>query len=110
MVADLEAVDDPIAREALRFCDDLVREDRRRTQEAGFDHHIVKPLDPLVLESLLNYVETAHRFLDEVAEVRLKPAATRSYLFVVNPERDTRNGIPICAHLITISEVRRPVV
>lgn len=31
-VADLEAVDDPIAREALRFCDDLVREDRRRTQ------------------------------------------------------------------------------
>lgn len=31
-VADLDAVDDPIAREALRFCDDLVREDARRTQ------------------------------------------------------------------------------
>lgn len=28
-------------------------EDRRRTAEAGFDHHLVKPLEPDVLESLL---------------------------------------------------------
>jgi PAS domain S-box-containing protein len=28
-------------------------EDRRRTAEAGFDHHLVKPLEPLVLENLL---------------------------------------------------------
>ncbi len=28
----------------------------------------------------------------------------------VRPERETRNGMPICAALITISEVRRPVV
>ena len=28
----------------------------------------------------------------------------------VSPERETRKGMPICAALITISEVRRPVV
>ncbi|MFO1077497.1 MAG: hypothetical protein U1E73_07200 [Planctomycetota bacterium] len=31
-IADLDAVDDPIARETLRFCDDVLREDRRRTE------------------------------------------------------------------------------
>ena len=28
-------------------------EDQRRSQEAGFDHHLVKPVDPLVLEQLI---------------------------------------------------------
>ena len=28
-------------------------EDRRRTTEAGFDHHLVKPVEPAVLETLL---------------------------------------------------------
>lgn len=28
-------------------------EDRRRTTDAGFDHHLVKPVEPAVLESLL---------------------------------------------------------
>jgi len=28
-------------------------EDKRRTAEAGFDHHVVKPADPHVLTSLL---------------------------------------------------------
>jgi PAS domain S-box-containing protein len=28
-------------------------EDRQRTREAGFDHHMVKPLDPVVLQKLL---------------------------------------------------------
>lgn len=32
---------------------------------------------------------------DEVAEARLKPAATRSYLFVVNPERDTLTRVTL---------------
>jgi PAS domain S-box-containing protein len=29
-------------------------EDRRRSKEAGFDHHLVKPADPNVLDTLLN--------------------------------------------------------
>ena len=29
-------------------------EDRRRTEEAGFDHHIVKPVDPAVLMQMLS--------------------------------------------------------
>jgi CheY-like chemotaxis protein len=28
-------------------------EDRRRTREVGFDHHLVKPVEPAVLEDLL---------------------------------------------------------
>jgi two-component system CheB/CheR fusion protein len=28
-------------------------EDRRRSREAGFDHHMVKPVDPAKLEALL---------------------------------------------------------
>ncbi len=28
-------------------------EDRRRTAEAGFDHHLVKPIEPKALEELL---------------------------------------------------------
>ena len=28
-------------------------EDKRRSKEAGFDHHLVKPIDPIVLEQLL---------------------------------------------------------
>jgi len=31
-------------------------EDRRRSVEAGFDHHLVKPVDPLHLRVLLNSV------------------------------------------------------
>ena len=27
--------------------------DKRRSQEAGFDHHLVKPTEPAVLEALL---------------------------------------------------------
>ena len=34
------------------------QEDRRRTAEAGFDHHLVKPPEPKVLERLLADLES----------------------------------------------------
>jgi PAS domain S-box-containing protein len=36
-------------------------EDRRRSFEAGFDHHLVKPVDPGMLEALLVKLAVAHR-------------------------------------------------
>jgi CheY-like chemotaxis protein len=35
------------------------QEDKRRAQEAGFDHHLVKPVEPAALEKLLATVKTA---------------------------------------------------
>lgn len=35
-------------------------EDRRRSREAGFDHHLVKPVDPEVLSSLLTTLARKH--------------------------------------------------
>jgi DNA-binding response OmpR family regulator len=32
-------------------------EDRRRSQEAGFDQHLVKPIDPTIVAELLSDVE-----------------------------------------------------
>ena len=32
-------------------------EDKRRSQEAGFDHHLVKPVDPATLLKLLSTFE-----------------------------------------------------
>jgi CheY-like chemotaxis protein len=33
-------------------------EDKRQAQEAGFDHHLVKPLDFVILQGLLAAVKT----------------------------------------------------
>lgn len=35
-------------------------EDRRRSHEAGFDHHIVKPVEPSALQRLLDDLPAAH--------------------------------------------------
>ena len=35
-------------------------DDRRRSREAGFDQHLVKPVDPVALETLLDGLETAN--------------------------------------------------
>ena len=37
------------------------KQDRRRSAEAGFDHHLVKPVDPLHLKVLLNSVASGAR-------------------------------------------------
>jgi CheY-like chemotaxis protein len=36
-------------------------EDRRRSHEAGFDHHLVKPVDPAALMKLLAGLSDAAR-------------------------------------------------
>jgi CheY-like chemotaxis protein len=36
-----------------------LEEDRRRSREAGFDRHLVKPVDPHVVEDLLATAESA---------------------------------------------------
>lgn len=36
-------------------------EDRRRSQEAGFDRHVVKPIEPYSLERLLNHPKVVRR-------------------------------------------------
>jgi CheY-like chemotaxis protein len=36
-------------------------EDRQRTREAGFDHHMVKPLDPQALRKLLEDAQLTQR-------------------------------------------------
>jgi PAS domain S-box-containing protein len=46
-------------------------EDRRRSRESGFDHHLVKPLDPTALEKVLS-VEAARRSSGD--EDRASPA------------------------------------
>jgi CheY-like chemotaxis protein len=33
------------------------QEDRKRTSEAGFDHHLVKPLEPKVLQGLISSLD-----------------------------------------------------
>jgi CheY-like chemotaxis protein len=38
--------------------------DRRRSREAGFDHHLVKPMDFAKLESILSAVEKLLRLVD----------------------------------------------
>jgi CheY-like chemotaxis protein len=35
-------------------------DDRRRTKEAGFDHHLLKPVDPNALQALLAHVGRSH--------------------------------------------------
>ena len=32
-------------------------EDKRRSQEAGFDHHLVKPIEPAMLQRFLAEIE-----------------------------------------------------
>lgn len=44
-------------------------EDRRRSEEAGFDHHVVKPLDPVLLQSLLATTRTGTRSGDSSADL-----------------------------------------
>jgi CheY-like chemotaxis protein len=36
-------------------------EDRRRSREAGFDHHMVKPIDPIALEAFLAAVDSVRQ-------------------------------------------------
>jgi CheY-like chemotaxis protein len=36
-------------------------EDRHRTAEAGFNHHLVKPVEPTALEELLDGLKRAKR-------------------------------------------------
>jgi CheY-like chemotaxis protein len=43
-------------------------EDRRQTAAAGFDHHLTKPLDPMVIQALLAMRRRSHHLLSPDAE------------------------------------------
>jgi PAS domain S-box-containing protein len=51
--------------------------DRARTREAGFDHHLTKPVDPPMLEA----------FLDRLGAAEARPAASRALLSERSPAR-----------------------
>jgi two-component system OmpR family response regulator len=44
-------------------------ESLRRSQEAGFDHHLVKPVDPLELERLLKMLDQVMRLAGKTEEL-----------------------------------------
>jgi PAS domain S-box-containing protein len=58
-------------------------EDRRRSQEAGFDHHLTKPVDPQVLQSVLA-LQTLVATNEETAAAAPKPG-------MKNEERTIKN-------------------
>jgi signal transduction histidine kinase/ActR/RegA family two-component response regulator len=52
--------------------------DRHRGRDAGFDEHLVKPVDPDVICDLLRNAERTATRDDEAVDARADPAATRS--------------------------------
>jgi CheY-like chemotaxis protein len=49
-------------------------QDRRRSRDAGFDHHLVKPVDPKALMKLVADISIAPR---RVPELTVEPAPAR---------------------------------
>jgi signal transduction histidine kinase/CheY-like chemotaxis protein len=51
------------------------KEDRIKSEEAGFHHHFVKPADPRLIQSAIEHAAPAGRFKDSQASVRADPAS-----------------------------------
>jgi CheY-like chemotaxis protein len=51
------------------------KEDRIKSQEAGFHHHFVKPADPRLIQSAIEHAAPTGRFQDSQASVRADPAS-----------------------------------
>jgi CheY-like chemotaxis protein len=65
-------------------------EDRRRSREAGFNHHLTKPVDPLALTRLLAKTTSPEKQVEPIEQTSVAPQGSANPTPGVNPTRPRR--------------------